>query len=570
MAGKAKTRCAIYTRKSSEEGLSLAFNSLHAQREYCEAYIKSQGGEGWAVDRRRYDDGGFSGGSMGRPGLQRLLADVEARSIDAVVVYKVDRLTRSPADFARILEALDKRGVAFVSITQAFNTNSSMGRLTLNVLLSFAQFERDVTGERIRDKIAASKAKGMWMGGVVPLGYDPPDASGDRRLRVNETEAATVRMIFNRLIACRSFHDLQQQLAEEGVRSKAGRSRRGRPYPAMRFSRGALRHLLRNKTYLGLICHKGSTYEGRHEAIVDQQTFDAVQALLSKRSAAWRARAPSLERAPLRGRVFDELGQSMRPAFVRQKGRAYSYYVGPAPVPGMIGPERSDALRRVPCAALEGIVRRRLGHLTGLDERTISIEELRGAVARVEVRSDCAHLVLALRALRELNMDLGAVAAVEARLGSGDRVLAEGSLPGHVRIAIPVRMKFSGGRTWIGDHARELGSNAMTARSNALKRLRLAHENFAPTRPGLSTFRHIARTAKAPSADYRRFSWVFLAPDIQSAILTGRIPVAAIAKLTQQQSIPLSWEAQRRLLGTNCAIGTDVASAQTSPQIRLH
>lgn len=567
---KARTRCAIYTRKSSEEGLGQAFNSLHAQREYCEAYIRSQGGEGWAVDRRRYDDGGFSGASMARPGLQRLLADVESRSVDAVVVYKVDRLTRSLADFARILEALDKRGVAFVSVTQAFNTNSSMGRLTLNVLLSFAQFERDVTGERIRDKIAASKAKGMWMGGVVPLGYDPPDSSGDRRLRVNETEAATVRMIFDRLIACRSFHDLQQQLADEGVRPKSGKSRRGAAYPGMRFSRGALRHLLRNKTYLGLICHKGGTYEGRHEAIVSQQTFDAVQALLSKRSAAWRARAPCLERAPLRGRVFDELGQPMRPAFVRQNGQSYSYYVGPPPMLGMIGPERSEVLRRVPCAPLEDTVRRRLGNLIERDERTISTEELRRAVARVEVRSDCAHLVLSLGTLRDLNPVMDSVPTVEARLGSGDRVLVEGVLPGHVRILVPVRMKFRGGRTWVGSHTGELGPNATAARSSALKRLRLAHEIFSPARPGLSKLRNIARRARTPSEDYRKFSWVFLAPDIQSAILNGQLSAAAIAKLTQQKSIPLNWEDQRRLLGKNCANGEELVSVQTSPQISLH
>ncbi|MFN3667864.1 MAG: recombinase family protein [Brevundimonas sp.] len=570
MDGKPRTRCAIYTRKSSEEGLSQAFNSLHAQREYCEAYIRSQGGEGWMADRRRYDDGGFSGASMARPGLLRLLADIEARLVDAVVVYKVDRLTRSLADFARILEALDKRGVAFVSVTQAFNTNSSMGRLTLNVLLSFAQFERDVTGERIRDKIAASKAKGMWMGGVVPLGYDAPDSSGDRRLRVNEAEAATVRMIFDRLIVCRSLHELQQQLAEEGVRSKAGRSRRGRVYPAMRFSSGALRHLLRNKTYLGLICHKGGTYEGRHEAIVDQQTFDAVQALLSKRSAMWKARAPSLERAPLRGRVFDELGQPMRPAFVRLKRKSYSYYVGPRPVLGLVGPERSDVLRRVPCAPLEAVVCRRLAHLLDRDERVIGIEELRRAVARVEIRSDCAHLVLALRTLRDLNPVLDSVSAVEARLGSGDRVLVEGVRQGHVRIVMSIRMKFRGGRTWIGDQDQELGASARAAKSGALKRLRRAHEIFAPARPGLSTLRRVTRTAKAPPADYRKFSWVFLAPDIQSAILTGQLPAAAVAKLTHHQSIPLSWTVQRRLLGTICVKERDVVSAPTSPQIRLH
>jgi len=545
-------RCAIYTRKSSEEGLTQSFNSLHAQREYCEAYIKSQGGEGWTVDRRRYDDGGFSGGSMGRPGLKRLLADIEANSLDAVVVYKVDRLTRSLADFARILEALDKRGVAFVSVTQAFNTNSSMGRLTLNVLLSFAQFERDVTGERIRDKIAASKARGMWMGGLVPLGYDVPDNSGDRRLRVNETEAATVRMIFDQFIACRSLWDLQQRLEKARIRSKANRSRRGVTHPGMPFSRGALRYLLQNKTYLGLICHKGGTYEGRHEAIVDQQKFDAVQDLLRRRSAAWRVRAPSLERAPLRGRVFDELGQPMRPASAGQKGRTYIYYVGPAPVLGMVGPERADVLRRVPCAALEGIVRRRLDHLTEKDEGTIGTEDLRRAVARVEIKSDCAHLVLDLRVLRDLREELDSVAAVEAKLGSGDHVIAEVNQPGHVRIVMPIRMKFSGGRTWIGDHEKELGAEAAATRISALKRLRLAHELFAPARPGLSPLHQIVRTAKTPSTAYGRFAWAFLAPDIQSEILKGRLSAATVAKLIKQQSIPLSWEVQRRLLGTIC------------------
>lgn len=543
--------CAIYTRKSSGEGLSQSFNSLHAQREYCEAYIKSQGGEGWAIDRRRYDDGGFTGASMARPSLKRLLADIDAGSINAVVVYKVDRLTRSLADFARILEALDKRGVAFVSVTQAFNTNSSMGRLTLNVLLSFAQFERDVTGERIRDKIAASKAKGMWMGGVVPLGYDAPDGSGDRRLRVNEVEASTVRLIFDRLLACRSFYDLQQQLAEEGIRSKAGRSRRGLTYPSMPFSRGALRHLLQNPIYLGLICHKGVTYQGRHEAVVDQQTFDAVQALLRQRSATWKARAPDLKRAPLRGRVFDELGQSMRPTFGRRRGRLYSYYVGPGPVLGMVGPNRTDLLRRVPCEVLEGIIRRRLGQLIDRDERVITIEELRQMVARIEIRSDCTHVVLALRALHDHRRDLDTVAAVEARLVSGDRVLVEGA--GHVRIVIPMRMKFSGGRTLIGKEQQEIDADAKVSKLRARKRLRLAHAALGPARPAFDAHRHVVRTAMIPSADYDRFAWTFLAPDIQSAILNGRLSTSAIATLEKQTAIPLDWNVQRRLLGTNYA-----------------
>lgn len=544
-----RVRCAIYTRKSSEEGLSQSFNSLDAQREYCEAYIKSQGGEGWAIDLRRYDDGGFTGASMARPSLKRLLGDIDAGSIDAVVVYKVDRLTRSLADFARILEALDKRGVAFVSVTQAFNTNSSMGRLTLNVLLSFAQFERDVTGERIRDKIAASKAKGMWMGGAVPLGYDVPDGSGDRRLHVNEAEAVTVRMIFDRLIACRSFYDLQQQLAEDGVRSKVGRSRRGLVYPGMPFSRGALRHLLQNPIYLGLIRHKGVTYEGRHEAIVDQQTFDTVQALLRQRSARWRSRALDIERAPLRGRVFDEFGHSMRPVLLRQKGRRYSYYVGPGPVQGIVGADRTGLIRRVPCDALEGVIRRRLGRFIDRDERAITIEELRQMVVRVEIRSDCTHVVLASRALKDLSRDLDTVAAVEARLVSGDRVLSEGHGSDNVQIVMPVRMKFSGGRTWIGNEQREIDADARVSKLRVLNRLRLAHAALGPARPAFAARQHVVRTAMMPSADYGRLAWAFLAPDIQSAILNGRLSASAIAKLEKQTAIPLSWNVQRRLLG---------------------
>ncbi|WP_343794920.1 recombinase family protein, partial [Brevundimonas terrae] len=221
----------------------------------------------------------FSGASMGRPGLQHLLHDVEAKRIDVVVVYKVDRLTRSLADFARILECLDKHSAAFVSVTQAFNTNSSMGRLTLNILLSFAQFEREVTGERIRDKVLASKVKGMWMGGTVPLGYDPPDASGDRRLRVNEEGAAVVRFIFERFTVCRSLCDLQQHLMDNGIRTKAHKGQNGTIRAGAPFSRGALRYLLQNKTYLGLICHKGAVYAGRHEALIDQRLFDTVQTL---------------------------------------------------------------------------------------------------------------------------------------------------------------------------------------------------------------------------------------------------------------------------------------------------
>jgi DNA invertase Pin-like site-specific DNA recombinase len=258
---QSKGRCAIYTRKSSEEGLEQSFNSLHAQREACEAYILSQKHEGWHVLPSAYDDGGFSGGNMERPGLKKLLVDISAGKVDTVVIYKVDRLTRSLSDFARIVESFDKQGVTFVSVTQQFNTTSSMGRLTLNVLLSFAQFEREVTGERIRDKVAASKMKGMWMGGVVPLGYDLTN----RQLLINPAEADTVRMIFARYLALKSVTDLQIELENSGVQTKRRITSTGREVGGFLLGRGTLYHLLSNPLYIGKIAHKGKLYDGMHE-----------------------------------------------------------------------------------------------------------------------------------------------------------------------------------------------------------------------------------------------------------------------------------------------------------------
>src|ERR1700739_4056778 len=275
---RANFRCAIYTRKSSEEGLEQEFNSLDAQREACQAYIVSQRHEGWTALAARYDDGGYSGGSMERPALQRLLGDIRARKIEIVVVYKVDRLTRSLADFAKIVEIFDAQGVSFVSVTQAFNTTSSMGRLTLNVLLSFAQFEREVTGERIRDKIAASKKKGMWMGGQPALGYDVKE----RKLVVNEPEAATVRAIFRRYLELGSVRALRDDLSARGFVSKRRVAADGSPYGGQRFSRGALYLMLKNPLYRGQIVHKDKTFLGEHAAIVDEELWAKVQSLLEE------------------------------------------------------------------------------------------------------------------------------------------------------------------------------------------------------------------------------------------------------------------------------------------------
>src|SRR6266849_1816925 len=302
-----RKRCAIYPRKSSEEGLEQEFNSLQAQCEACEAYIRSQRHEGWVLARTRYDDGGFSGGNMERPALQRLLADIQGGRINIIVVYKVDRLTRSLADFARLVEIFDTQNVSFVSVTQQFNTTSSMGRLTLNVLLSFAQFEREVTGERIRDKIAASKQKGIWMGGTVPLGYD----WCERRLVVNELEANNVRHIFQRYLKLRSVRLLKEELARDGIVSKARISRKGNQSGGQPFGRGALYELLANPIYLGEIRHRKVRHPGQHQAVVDRALWEQVQERLRKQAAHHRTLNTKGVSSPLAGKLFDEKGHPL-------------------------------------------------------------------------------------------------------------------------------------------------------------------------------------------------------------------------------------------------------------------
>lgn len=356
-----KTRCAIYTRKSSEEGLDQAFNSLHAQREACEAYVLSQAGEGWTALKTVYDDGGFSGGNLDRPGLKQLLADVRAGAVDVVVVYKVDRLTRSLSDFAEIVKAFDASGVSFVSVTQAFNTTSSMGRLTLNMLLSFAQFEREVTGERIRDKIAASKAKGMWMGGVAPLGYDLPNDKTSRALVVNEAEAELVRHVFSRYLELGSVHQLTAELNAQGRTTKAWTAASGKAMGGRPFEPGGVYHVLRNRTYLGEITHRGESHPGRHQAIVDAETFARADALL--KSNARERRNRSKRSFGLKGLIFDADGHPMSPTTAKGRAATYRYYVS-APLQKSVRLDTPEHLiRRVPAEAIERLGADRVGRL---------------------------------------------------------------------------------------------------------------------------------------------------------------------------------------------------------------
>ncbi len=337
-----KIRCAIYTRKSSEEGLEREFNSLQAQRESCLAYIASQRHEGWLALADRYDDAGVSGGTLDRPALQRLLQDVEAGRVDCVVVYKIDRLSRSITDFGRLVEVFDRHGVSFISVTQSFSTTSSMGRLTLNVLLSFAQYERELAGERIRDKFAASRRKGLWMGGWPPLGYDVRE----RRLVVNEPEAKLVRHVFARFAALGSATLLCAELNEQGHRTK-----RGRP-----FDKGVLYKLLHNRVYLGEATHKGQIYPGEHEAIIERRLWDRVHAIMdeNRRERANRARVATP--ALLRGLIFGPDGRAMTPTHPRRRGRLYRYYVAQRVLKGDAAVGVGGIVRRVSAAEIEAAV----------------------------------------------------------------------------------------------------------------------------------------------------------------------------------------------------------------------
>ena len=307
-----RSRCAIYTRKSSEEGLDMEFNSLDAQRESCEAYVTSQKAEGWAAIRERYDDGGVSGGTLDRPALKRLIADVEDGLVDIIVVYKIDRLSRSLMDFAKLVEVFDRNNVTFVSVTQSFNTTTSMGRLTLNILLSFAQFEREVIGERIRDKFAASRKRGMWMGGFVPMGYDVKD----RKLVINEAEAETVRMIFERFVALGSASTLARALQAENTRNKRGK----------RIDKGFIYKLFGSRVYLGEAVHKGTSYPGEHSAIITQELWDDVHGILQTSPRERRAKNRSRSEALLKGLIFTDTGTAMTPTYTRKGERLYHYY----------------------------------------------------------------------------------------------------------------------------------------------------------------------------------------------------------------------------------------------------
>ena len=378
-----RSRCAIYTRKSSEEGLDMEFNSLDAQREACEAYVTSQKAEGWVALRDHYDDGGFSGGTLDRPALKQLISDIEAGLIDVIVVYKIDRLSRSLMDFARLVEVFDRNNVTFVSVTQSFNTTTSMGRLTLNILLSFAQFEREVIGERIRDKFAASRKRGMWMGGFVPMGYDVKD----RKLVVNEAEAATVRMIFDRFAAIGSASILARALQAEDVRNKRGK----------RIDKGFIYKLIGSRVYLGEAVHKGTSYPGEHDAIVTQDLWHRVHAILKQSPRDRRAKNRNSSEALLKGLIFTDTGTAMTPTYTRKGERLYHYYTSMDLIrnreTGGAGPMRLAA------AMVDGAVIAEMRRIIGSPEIATRVIE---AQRREDGATDERAIVAALQRFNDL------------------------------------------------------------------------------------------------------------------------------------------------------------------------
>ncbi len=556
MSNPKTRRCAVYTRKSSEEGLEQDFNSLHAQREACEAYIRSQRHEGWRLVETAYDDGGISGATMERQGLQRLLEDIRADQIDTVVVYKVDRLTRSLADFAKMVELFDAHGVSFVAVTQQFNTTTSMGRLTLNVLLSFAQFEREVTGERIRDKIAASKKKGMWMGGFVPLGYDLKD----RKLLINRGEAETVRRIFRRYVDLGSVRRLKAELDRDGILSKVRTGKIAERCGGRPFSRGALYQLLSNPLYIGQVRHKGVCNPGQHEAIIDSDLWARVQAQLKEGGSAPRPRRAKVEASPLAGKLFDESGVRLTPSHAAKNGRRYRYYVSGSLVRGA---RQEPATRwRLPTPEIERAV----------------------ADACAEILSDRSALA---SHLREAGVETNRIAAMlHAAADLSKRVLPEHDratlIPGLVRRA---ELTAAGLRITV-DFAAIVGETGVCGipaltrlvplqlkRRGVETRLVLTDGSNTAAKPDLPLLSSVAR-ARAWAEEFTSgsprsltqiatsdgvtdkyvgnlLSLAFLAPAVVEAISAGRQPVELTAKMliARARALPLEWAAQVRQLG---------------------
>lgn len=548
-----RVRCVIYTRVSTEYGLEQDFNSLDAQRDAAEAYIRSQAHDGWTLIRTRYDDGGFSGGSTDRPALQQLLADISDGKIDVVVVYKVDRLTRSLADFAKLVELFDSHNVSFVSVTQQFNTTTSMGRLTLNVLLSFAQFEREVTSERIRDKIAASKHKGIWVGGMVPLGY----TIRDRKPVIVEEEAQRVRLIFARYMEVGGIGPLLADLRKRKIHTKTRNLSNGRTVGGVPFTRGSLGHLLRNRFYIGEVSYKGEICAGEQPPILERALFDAVQTKLVDQRSSEHVKWGSSE-ALLIGKLFDDRGNRMTPSHARKGGRKYRYYIASPLIQGT--PERLGAVTRVPAATLEdAVINAVRRHLDA--EGTVSAGQLiTQNVDRVTVGP--AEITVSLRAAIEPAGQQEEDTPTRGRCGN--RTATAASRGKVTQAFAPNVLRIPWTKTAMKRHRAVIAPNDPSADRRPIRsdsRSKLLH-SIAHGRRWLAEIQ--SGTVRAEGIASREgfskrhvnmtISLAFLSPELVQAAADGALPRGVGA--ARLVDAPAEWSRQFEMLGLVASYGT--------------
>lgn len=559
-------RCAIYTRKSTDEGLEQDFNSLDAQFEACGAYMQSQKHEGWKCFRERFDDGGYSGGNMERPGLKKLLELVRERRIDVIVVYKVDRLTRSLADFAKMVELFDTYGVSFVSVTQQFNTTTSMGRLTLNVLLSFAQFEREVTAERIRDKIAASKQKGMWMGGAVPLGYD----AIDKKLVINENEAKTVQSMFNLYLELGTVQLLKAEVDRKGYRTKTRQNTNARMQGGRQFSRGHLYALLNNPIYIGKTRHKGKVFDGQHKPIVSDEVWKQVQEKLASQRSQRKSRSNAASPSLLKGLIYDENGERLSPSHSSKNGKRYRYYIS---YQLMRGSKSQQHGWRLPAQELETMICAALSSFLGNQSKLASAisNEAMLRIADLDVRERISKTVeIMLKGAFEqkhklltqiieratistssINLKLN-ITKLELLLS--DQEIANPT-PANFELKVPIKLQRHGveRKITILDPNSRNGNAASQPPDTALCRtIAKAHYWMQMLITGkANSVREIAASEGiAENEISRRIQLAFLAPDIVEAILNGQQPNTLTAQsLIRLKKLPSNWGEQKVLLG---------------------
>ncbi len=538
-------RCAIYTRKSSEEGLDQDFNSLDAQRESCEAYVTSQKHEGWIALTDKYDDGGISGGTLERPALKRLMRDIDEGLVDQIVVYKIDRLTRSLGDFAKLVDRLDAANASFVSVTQSFNTATSMGRLTLNVLLSFAQFEREVTAERIRDKIAASKKKGMWMGGMVPLGYN---AAG-RTLEVNGEEAETVRSLYALYHKYRTVREVAQQVKMLGLRSKKRISAKGIQSGGIALDRGHIHYILTNPVYAGRIRHRDKIYEGLHEAIIEPAVWDNVQTALQGKAAHIRGGGNRVkDPSPLIGKLFDETGDRFTPSHSNKRGKRHRYYISHRLVKR--AGEKDLSGWRLPALQLEQQITNTMQEHLAIAATPAMVKDLTSEeIVRIRAEAELTGLkqkkLFALIGRIEIaaggmQIRLDADAVVNLLQIEPDRLNADA-----MNITRPFRMRKRGVETKlvIGDKSPEL-DDAL------IRNIAKAHHWLAMIKSG-RTFDEIAAIETTSKRRIQQvIEWALLAPDIVRMIIEGRQPVGLTSNWLLRHVLPIDWNEQRQLITT--------------------